>query len=65
MGENFRALSAVIPMILQEKDGDVEILLHRRKNTGYKDGKWDMAGSGHVEENETAKMAVVRECAEE
>lgn len=26
---------------------------------------WDMAGSGHVDENETAKMAVVRECAEE
>jgi 8-oxo-dGTP pyrophosphatase MutT (NUDIX family) len=43
----------------------VEILLHRRKNTGYQDGKWDMAASGHVDEGETAKMAVVRECAEE
>lgn len=65
MGEHFRSLSAVIPIILQKKDNDVQILLHRRKNTGYKDGKWDMAGSGHVDENETAKMAVVRECSEE
>lgn len=67
MGEHFRSLSAVIPIILQKKDNNVQILLHRRKNTGYKDGKWDMAGSGHANENETetARMAVVRECAEE
>jgi 8-oxo-dGTP pyrophosphatase MutT (NUDIX family) len=65
MGKHFRTLSASIPIILQKKDGNVEILLHRRKNTGYKDGEWDMAGSGHVDENETAKMTAVRECAEE
>lgn len=65
MGEHFKSLSAIFPIILQEKDGDVQILLHRRKNTGYQDGKWDIAGSGHVDEGETAKMAVVRECTEE
>lgn len=65
MGEHYKTLSAIFPIILQEKDGDIQILLHRRKNTGYQDGKWDMAGSGHVDEGETAKMAVVRECAEE
>ena len=65
MGEHFKSLSAVIPIILQKEDGNVQILLHRRKNTGYKDGEWDLAGSGHVDENETAKMAVIRECAEE
>lgn len=65
MGEHFKSLSAVFPIFLREKDDDVEILLHRRKNTGYQDGKWDMAASGHVDEGETAKMAVVRECAEE
>ncbi|MFA5522834.1 MAG: NUDIX domain-containing protein [Tissierellales bacterium] len=43
----------------------MEVLLHRRKNTGYQDGKWDISASGHVEEGETAKMAVVRECEEE
>lgn len=65
MGKHFKSLSAVFPIILQNKNGNVEILLHRRKNTGYKDGKWDIAASGHVDEGETAKMAVVRECAEE
>lgn len=65
MGEHFKTLSAVFPIILQEKDGSLQILLHRRKNTGYQDGKWDIAASGHVDEGETAKMAAVRECAEE
>lgn len=67
MGEHFKSLSAVFPIILQKEDGDgnEKILLHRRKNTGYQDGKWDIAASGHVDEGETAKMAVVRECAEE
>ncbi len=65
MEHHFRSLSAVFPIILKDKDGNVQILLHRRQNTGYKDGKWDIAASGHVDEGETAKMAVVRECAEE
>lgn len=65
MGEHFKALSAIFPIILQEKDDTMQILLHRRKNTGYQDGKWDIAASGHVDEGETAKMAVVRECEEE
>jgi 8-oxo-dGTP diphosphatase len=65
MGEHFMAFSAVFPIIIQERGGDKQVLLHRRKNTGYQDGKWDIAASGHVDEGETAKMAVVRECTEE
>jgi len=65
MGKHFKSLSAIFPIILQGKDDTIQILLHRRKNTGYQDGKWDIAASGHVDEGETAKMAVVRECAEE
>lgn len=65
MGKYFKSFSAIFPIILQEKDDTIQILLHRRKNTGYQDGKWDIAASGHVDEGETAKMAVVRECAEE
>ncbi len=42
-----------------------EVLLHLRQNTGYMDGCWDFAGSGHVDENETARQAVARECLEE
>ncbi len=52
-------------MILREVDGHTEILLHRRQGTGYMDGKWDVAASGHVDEGETATQAAARECAEE
>ncbi|MDR1689186.1 MAG: NUDIX domain-containing protein [Clostridiales bacterium] len=60
-----KALSAIFPVILRNDEGSVKILLHRRQNTGYQDGKWDISGSGHVDEGETATEAVVRECKEE
>lgn len=65
MREHFKTLSAVFPLIMREQDGIIQILLHKRLNTGYQDGKWDCAGSGHVDEGETMKMAVVREMFEE
>lgn len=65
MSEHFKSLSAVFPVILRENSGKMQVLLHRRAYTGYMDGKWDFAGSGHVDEGESAKMAVVRECFEE
>ena len=65
MGELFKSLSAVFPIVLKNDIGDTQILLHLRQNTGYQDGKWDIAGSGHVDINETAQMAVIRECKEE
>lgn len=63
MSEPFKAYSAVFPIILSE-DGQ-KILLHLRQNTGYQDGKWDTAASGHVDAGESAKQAAVRECQEE
>jgi 8-oxo-dGTP pyrophosphatase MutT (NUDIX family) len=64
-GERYRTLSAVFPVILREQDGKTQVLLARRQNTGYMDGLWDCAGSGHVDEGETASQAVIRECKEE
>jgi len=55
--------SAVFPIILS--DDKSKILLHKRKNTGYCDGFWDTAASGHVDVGESAKSAAIRECAEE
>jgi 8-oxo-dGTP pyrophosphatase MutT (NUDIX family) len=65
MSEHFKALSAIFPLIIRDNGSSKEILLHRRQNTGYQDGKWDIAGSGHVDKDETARAAVVRECWEE
>lgn len=65
MSEHYQTYSAIFPIILRENNGETEVLLHQRKNTGYMDSMWDFAGSGHVDENETASDAVVRECHEE
>ena len=45
-----------------EKDG--KILLHLRKNTGFADGNYSLI-AGHIDENETAKQAIIRETKEE
>lgn len=52
MGEHFKCLSAIFPIIMRTKDEKKQVLLLRRENTGYMDGLWDFAGSGHVDENE-------------
>jgi len=39
--------------------------LEKRASTGYMDGMWDFAISGHVDENETAAQAVIRASKEE
>lgn len=65
MNRHFKSYAAVLPVILREREGREEVLLHRRANTGYMDGKWDFAGSGHVEEGETASQVACREVLEE
>ena len=63
MSKPCKAYSAVFPMVLNKRKQ--EILLHLRQNTGYQDGKWDTAASGHVDVGESAKQAAIRECKEE
>lgn len=65
MSEHYKILSAVLPVVIREKDGREEVLLLRRANTNYMDGRWDFAGSGHVEAGETASQALCRELFEE
>lgn len=48
--------------LLLEKDN--KILLMKRKNTGYEDGKFSLPG-GHVEANEEIRKALIREAKEE
>ena len=49
MTEHHRSCSAVFPILLREGAAGREVLLHLRQNTGYQDGTWDIAGSGHVD----------------
>lgn len=50
-----------VQLILENED---KILLMKRKNTGYEDGKYSLPG-GHVEPNEEIRKALVREAQEE
>ena len=58
--ERFRMLVAV--HLILEQGG--LILLLRRSNTGYEDGKWSLP-AGHIETSETATTAMKREAFEE
>ncbi len=60
MSERFQATVAVHLFLLR---GD-EVLLLRRHNTGYEDGSYSVI-AGHLDGDEPARMAMVRETAEE
>lgn len=42
-----------------------QILVHKRMNTGKRDGYYDVAASGHVDDHESMTQALVRELNEE
>lgn len=42
MSKHLKAFSAIFPIIFRDNGVKTEILLHRRQNTGYQDGKWDI-----------------------
>lgn len=65
MEKRFKNPSAVMLMLIKETNGEEEILLQKRKNTGYMDGYYDFSASGHVENMETMKMSIIREAKEE
>lgn len=60
MRERRRVVLSVYLILRQEES----VLLYLRQNTGFEDGKYGLV-SGHVEANESAKQAMVREASEE
>lgn len=50
-------------VVVRNKIG--ELLLHQRANTGYLDGYYDFAASGHVEPGESIGATALRELREE
>lgn len=65
MKERYQSKVAVFLILTRELNGKKQILLQERCNTGYMDGQYDMACSGHLEKGESMAMAIVREAKEE
>lgn len=65
MSERFKTLSAVQLILIKDTENGEEVLFQKRQNTGYADGFYDLSACGHVEENESMKMALCREAKEE
>lgn len=63
--ERYQSKVAVFLILTKEVDGQTYILLQKRYNTGYMDGKYDTACSGHLEKGESLSMALIREAKEE
>ena len=61
MEKNRFKLYCAVYLILKEKD---QILFHKRKNSGYQDGKYSLV-AGHLDGSETAKQTIIREAKEE
>lgn len=58
--ERFKMHATVALLIIK----DNKVLLMKRRNTGYMDGYYGMV-SGHLEQNESLKQAIIRETLEE
>lgn len=65
MKARYQVKTVVFLCIFQEIEGHSQVLLQLRQNTGYMDGKYDFAVSGHVEPGESMLQAVIREAKEE
>jgi len=65
MTDRFRVVPAAYVFLLRPGSGGDEVLLQRRRNTGYMDDHWAAAAAGHVERGETAYDAAHREALEE
>lgn len=65
MKVRYESKIAVFLVLTRITNGRKEVLLQERCNTGYMDGKYDMACSGHLEKGETLSNAVIREAKEE
>lgn len=64
MEERYSSKLVTDLMLTRENNGKKEVLLALRKNTGYKDGEYELPG-GHVDTGEDLMQAMVREAKEE
>lgn len=57
--------AAYVYLLRHGQDGQPQVLLQLRRNTGYMDGYWACGVAGHVEAGESVLSTAVREAAEE
>ena len=60
MKDRYKYICAVYLILIKGN----QILLLKRVNTGYEDGKYSLV-AGHMDGNETIKQAMIREAREE
>lgn len=65
MNKRHATRSAVMLILSRQGECGLEVLLQLRRGTGYADGQWDLAATGHVDAGESMKMAACREAREE
>lgn len=65
MTDRFAVVPASYVFLLRHGGHGTEVLLQKRRNTGFMDGHWAAAAAGHVEKGETACAAAHREAFEE
>jgi mutator protein MutT len=66
MSEKYYSRLAVNLVLTRiNENGQKEILLQLRQNTGYMDNMYDFACSGHVDKGESFSNALIREAKEE
>lgn len=65
MCSRFQVVPAAYVLCLRASGPSTQVLLQLRANTGYRDGHWACAAAGHVEADEPADRAAVREAGEE
>ena len=61
----FSVYATASMIIEREYNGERQILLQLRQNTGYMDNMWDLGAGGHLDEGETMRQAAIRESKEE
>lgn len=64
MEERYSSKIVTDLMLTRENNGKIEVLLALRKNTGHRDGEYELPG-GHVDQGEDLMQAMVREAKEE
>ena len=65
MPERYRIIPATFILVHTEEGDEQQVLLQRRKDTGYSDGWYDAPRGHYEEEDELAPIAAVRELQEE